>query len=145
MKKIFKLLAIFAVGAFATTSCTKPGCTDSNSTNYSAEATEDDGSCLYRGDITFWCLPAVSEGLIDIGHDTLRFELEGEILDSIATESFFSPEGDCNLAGVVTIPRDELTYKERWYKYRVYGQLGVELYSDFILLEANECEAVKLE
>ena len=28
-----------------------PGCTDSEASNYSETATEDDGSCLYCGDV----------------------------------------------------------------------------------------------
>ena len=43
MKKFIYLL-IFCFTIF---SCKKRGCTDSNATNYNADATKDDGSCEY--------------------------------------------------------------------------------------------------
>lgn len=33
-------------------SCSKPGCTDSNALNYAAGAGKNDGSCIYKDDIT---------------------------------------------------------------------------------------------
>ena len=144
MRKLKNILALAAVSVFTMMSCTKPGCTDERATNYSADAREDDGTCVYRGDITFWCLPAVSESLIDAGHTTLDFELEGEIVDSIQTEVFFSPSGECNTPGVKTIPREELPYHYRHYKYRVRGAGNTILYENFITLDANECLSIQL-
>ena len=38
------------------TSCKKeiPGCTDYSADNYNSAATDNDGSCQYSGDLTFW-------------------------------------------------------------------------------------------
>lgn len=91
---------ITVVAAFGFASCSKPGCMDDKASNFNADANEDDGKCTYRGDITFWCLPAVSNALLTDGHTMLRFELEGKLVDSIATELFFAPGGDCNTPGL---------------------------------------------
>lgn len=41
---------------FAITSCKKTirGCTDSNASNDDVQANENDGSCKYTGQVTFW-------------------------------------------------------------------------------------------
>lgn len=145
MKKITQIAAITVFSVFGLLSCAKPGCTDDRATNFNADARDDDGTCTYRGDISFWCLPSVSESLVDAGHTMLRFELEGQIVDSIETVFFFSPSGECNTPGVKTLPREDLPYEFRHYKYRVRGAGFATLYEGFITLDANECLSVKLE
>lgn len=145
MKKLTQILIVTVLSLFGFTSCVKPGCTDEKATNYSAEAKEDDGTCTYRGDITFWCLPAVSEMLYDMGHTRLRFELEGEILDSVDTEFFFAPSGECSAPGVKTIAMNELPYEYRYYKYRVKGSGFATIWEDFIRLDANDCLDIQLK
>ena len=44
MKKIIYGVLAFSLMTF---SCKKKGCTDSEATNYSAEAKKDDGSCVF--------------------------------------------------------------------------------------------------
>jgi hypothetical protein len=145
MRKKINLILIACAGAFAFYSCEKPGCTDENATNYSVDAKDDDNSCTYRSEVTFWCLPSVSDAFIADGHDTLRFELEGVIVDSVPTVSFFSPTGECNTPGVKTIPREIGSYDKRYYKYRVRGHEFVTIREGFIQLLANECLQIELE
>mgnify|MGYP000648375958 CR=1 FL=1 len=49
--KLKHLLPVFAIAAFAACSDADPipGCTDPEASNYNANATEDDGNCIYRG------------------------------------------------------------------------------------------------
>lgn len=145
MRKIAYTLFVTVFTGLAFTSCVKPGCTDDKATNFSTDAKEDDGTCTYRGDISFWCLPAVSEVLEEAGDTILLFELEGEIVDSVDTEYFFAPSGDCGAPGVKTIPREELPYEYRYYKYRVIGATSSTIFEDFIKLEANECLSIQLK
>lgn len=49
-----KLLLISLVLPFIISSCRKEGCINSDATNYDEEASKDDGSCEYEGEVMFW-------------------------------------------------------------------------------------------
>lgn len=143
MKKIGLLLPFLALG-LSIASCTKEGCTNIEATNYSPDANQNDGSCSYKGNIVFWASPVVSDSLISLGHDFLRFEVEGEYVDSISTAVFFAAGGECNLTGTITNQRTFVGDTKRYYKYRVKGAGFETLQEDIILLNANDCEAVEI-
>jgi len=145
MKKIILLLTPAVLLIFAA-SCTKNGCDIPEAVNYDAEATQNDGSCEYGGNVVFWCLPAISDSLKNIeGHPMLYFELEGNIVDSTTTETFFAADGQCGLTGAMTIKREFTGNTERYYKYRVKGTNYATLYEDIITIVANECTIIRLE
>jgi hypothetical protein len=142
--KFLKPFSICILVIVSLASCKKSGCTDIDASNFDSEASTDDGTCAYTGNIVFWCLPAVSDSLRNLGHTKLYFELESEIVDSISTEFFFSPAGDCNGSGTKTFSR-EFSGDSKWnYHYRVKGLNQATIYEDFILLKANECLDVRL-
>ena len=143
--KILSLTLFTLITAVSFISCEKSGCTNQLATNFNSEASTDDGSCTYSGNIVFWCLPAISDSLRNLGHTKLYFELEGEIVDSVITEFFFASAGDCNASGTKTFSR-EFSGDTRWnYKYRVKGLNYTTIYEDFIVLDANDCLGVRLE
>jgi hypothetical protein len=125
--------------------CHKPGCTDYLADNYNPDATQDDFTCSYNGDMVFWMLPAESQALVDAGHDILRFEIDGAIVDSIATASFASVAGTCDGAGTKTFNRTFVGSLDRSYKYKVKGLGFTTLYEGFVKVEAGECTAVQLQ
>ena len=45
---------IICAAGLVFTSCKKKGCTDANASNYSEEATKDDGDCQYEATLTLW-------------------------------------------------------------------------------------------
>jgi hypothetical protein len=46
------LTMLLSIGAM--TSCKKEGCTSVNACNYDADAKKDDGTCIDKGQVTFW-------------------------------------------------------------------------------------------
>ena len=126
------------------TGCHKKGCTDSFAENFNPDATTEDFTCSYRGDVIFWTTIATRDSLLSLGHTMLRFELEGVLVDSMATSTFSASTGDCNSAGAITIPRTMVGNTERTYKYRVKGNAFATVYEGFVTVEADDCAAVKL-
>lgn len=112
--------------------------------NYDEKAKQDDLSCSYTGNVVFWTTALNSDALETAGHVMLRFELEGEIVDSIATASFGSSAGSCNTSGTKTISRQFSGNFERTYKYRVKGLNFTTLYEGFVTIPAGDCIDVKL-
>lgn len=65
------ILIIF-VSSLILLSCKKEdqkifGCTDPSATNYNASATDDNGSCTYNGNVTFWYNSNGTNATVNIG------------------------------------------------------------------------------
>lgn len=142
--KLLKTLAIVLGLISILSSCYKAGCTDLQATNYDPKMKKDDLSCTYTADVVFYTTIFVRDSLFDLGHEMLRFELEGKIVDSMATASFSAGTGNCGGAGSKTINRVFNDNTERTYKYRVKGFDFETIYEGFVTLEANDCKAIKL-
>lgn len=142
--KTLSITFIALLTVFTISSCKKSGCTNELATNFDSEATADDGTCQYGSNIVFWCLPAVSDSLRNLGHTQLKFDIDNEIVDSIVTEFFFSSVGECNASGTKTISREFFGDTKQHYHYRVRGNNGQVIYEDFIQIKAKDCFDVRL-
>ena len=146
MKRILYSTFIVSAMIFSLTGCYKEGCMDAKADNYDEDANTSDLSCEYSGSVYFWADPVVSDSLLNIeGHPILRFELEGEIVDSVATQAFVALEGSCGGSGQVTIKRTFAGNDDVWnYKYRVKGSGFITLYEGFVTIDHGECVGVRL-
>lgn len=71
-KNLFALLLIIGV---VLTSCSKEpvkvfGCTDPTSVNYNPSATDDNGTCQYEGNVTFWYDTNGTTATVNVGGET---------------------------------------------------------------------------
>lgn len=55
----FPALAL-VIGSVAMSSCRKSGCDEVNACNYDADVKVNDGTCIDKGQVTFWTTPATS-------------------------------------------------------------------------------------
>jgi hypothetical protein len=143
MKSSIKIVAVIFV-AMSISACYKPGCMDPDADNYNSDANSADNSCSYNGNVVFWAKTGVADSLILLEHDTLRFELDGEMLDSMPTVGLVSANGECATGGTMKINRVFPGSTKHTYKYRVKGEDYVTIYEGFVSIHAGECEPVQL-
>lgn len=97
MKKIFFVLVVCLVSF---SSCKKKeGCTDSSALNFDNTADKDDGSCTYKGSITFWTASS-SFGVITVN-------LNGT---SALVTSYYTGVPSCSANGCATFQQNPGDY-----------------------------------
>lgn len=150
MKKAISLfIFIILIGGFSiTNSCKKDnkirGCMDKDSKDYNATAQEDDGSCLFDGEIVFWYDKIASDGLIADGATALTFYLGDQVIGSSATSVFWSGSPACGQNGSITATEDLGKVKTHAYTLSVKDQTGFEYWNILINIDANTCTQFQL-
>ena len=150
MKKAISIfISLTLVGMLSfTNSCKKDhkikGCTDKDSYTYSAEAQEDDGSCLYEGALVVWYDQTASDGLIADGASSLTFTINNEYVGSTPTNIYWEASPDCGANGSITATEDLGKNKKQAYTLSVKDQNGKEDWNEVINIDANTCFQLQL-
>ena len=134
MKKNF-LLTLIAI-VVATTlmySCKKTvrGCTDPTSLTYNSKANEDDGTCQYKGKVTFWKDVASSRGIVVV---VMPDGTSGNItLDKSSAPS-------CGASGCFTYEAKPGTYTFS----AAEASPGTVTWSGSVTITSNGCQTMRL-
>ena len=145
MKKAITLFVCmsFITVLTSTNSCKKDnkirGCTDRDSYTYSATAQEDDGSCLYEGQVVFWYDQDASAGLVADGATALTFYLGSQIIGSSAASVYWITAPSCGDNGSITATEDLGKVKTHAYTFSVQDQTGYEYWGGIVNIDANTC------
>jgi len=125
-------------------SCQKDGCTDPDGTNFSSEATSNDGSCKFEGRTVLWFGENTANALINDGASNLTFYLDGNIIGSSATTVFWTGAPECGQTGSITATKDLGDLKNKSFSYSVVDDTGYEYWSGSLSIEANTCKSIEL-
>ncbi len=128
-KKIL-FLAIVLLGMTVVSCKKETGCTDSSATNFKSSAEKDDGSCTYKGSVTFWNLTTSALGLVDV--------FVGGVPQGTITSDYASTPS-CGDAGCVTF-----TAAPGTYSYSAAEQGTSKTWSGSITITSKGCTTVKL-
>ncbi|MCG8577738.1 MAG: hypothetical protein MI810_22850 [Flavobacteriales bacterium] len=142
--KTFKLTLFALLVGTALASCKKEGCTDSDATNYDEKAKTDDATCTYEGSAVFWYGEATATALDASGTSNLKYYVNAELIGSSAADVFWTGAPDCGQDGSITFNYDMGLQKTISFSYWITNNVGLELWSGDLVLEANTCKTIEL-
>lgn len=145
--KTIKYLAIGSalIASSLFTSCKKEGCTDKKASNYSEEATEDDGNCNYEASAVFWYDEETSQSLTLGGSSSLKFYVEGELVGSNDASVYWTSAPNCGANASISVTKDLGKATSKTYNYEVVDNLGIQIEEGILNFSAGECETVEIE
>jgi len=107
------------------------GCTDPFAANYISGATEDDGSCVYTGRVTFWHDSYMSESTTVIVNGQTEYITEPLIFSNLWSFA-------CNWSGGAVFDMNPGIYSYS-------ASNSTSSWSGQITVETGDCEAIRLD
>jgi hypothetical protein len=138
MKNLLIIASFLLIGV----SCKKKpikGCTISSAENYNSSATEDDGSCRYKGSLIVWTKPPCSN---------VNLYMDGAYKGELTATSNTSPQ-NCTSSGAFKIYMEWTGGASKTYRFKGETNInscatGLTWEAD-VVLEGNKCRYQELK
>lgn len=142
MKKI--ILSAIVLTALSTTSCKKKGCIDSEASNFDTEAKKDDGTCVYKGNVTWWIGQQESIGLNSNGITDLNIYVDDTLVGSQGSNIYFLSAPACGEPSIVTKQFDMGTLKSKSINYQIIDENQTVHYTGLVNVKPG-CNLVEMK
>lgn len=143
MKKT--LLTLTVLAGLGLSSCSKPGCTDIDATNYSEKAKTNDGSCTYSEKLIIWQSNSTSQLLQQAGISGISIYIDGSLAGSFLTTNYWTGTPTCDQAGNVSATIDMGQNKTKVVSIEYKDQDGVSLATDAVTVTAGACNTFEIQ
>jgi hypothetical protein len=142
MKKNILLFSVLV--GIGLTSCSKPGCTDIDATNYSEKAKTNDGSCSYSEKLILWQSSATSQLVQQAGITGISVYIDGDLAGSFLATNYWTGEPTCDQSGNVSASIDMGHNKSKVVMIEYKDQNGTSLGSEVFTVNAGTCNILEL-
>jgi hypothetical protein len=143
MKKT--LLTLTVLAGLGLSSCSKPGCTDIDATNYSEKAKTNDGSCNFSEKLIIWQSNSTSQLLQQAGISGISIYIDGSLAGSFLTTNYWTGTPTCDQAGNVSATIDMGQNKTKVVSIEYKDQDGVSLATDAVTVTAGACNTFEIQ
>jgi hypothetical protein len=126
-------------------SCKKKGCTDINATNYSEEATKDDGSCYFEGGVVFW-YDVTTQSIMNLyGITSLTYIIGDANTGTFQIDTSWSMPPPCGVEASIGRTFEFTSNEPQVFDYLIYDQNGIERWTGSTIITTGGCTSVQLE
>lgn len=139
------LLTLTVLAGLGLSSCSKPGCTDIDATNYSEKAKTNDGSCTYSEKLIIWQSNSTSLLLQQAGISGISIYIDGSLAGSFLTTNYWTGTPTCDQAGNVSATIDMGYNKTKVVSIEYKDQDGVSLATDAVTVTAGACNTFEIQ
>ena len=143
MKKT--LLTLTVLAGLGLSSCSKPGCTDIDATNYSEKAKTNDGSCNFSEKLIIWQSNSTSQLLQQAGISGISIYIDGSLAGSFLTTNYWTGTPTCDQAGNVSATIDMGQNKTKVVSIEYKDQDRVSLATDAVTVTAGACNTFEIQ
>lgn len=147
MKTVLAPLLLSLTIIFMSCEKKQEGCTDITADNYSQKVNNDDGSCLYSAEISFWYDSDTQDSLISNNCSSIAPFISGEKDNYINVYPDFlvwSAAPDCS-SNVIKLKASLGSLKSGWVKFGVsVDSLSNVFWQDSTYLVANDCDLYQI-